>query len=730
MKVALIGPELEENLGLRYLHASLRNAGHDARIIEFHAPEQIETVVSEIISWGADITGLSMVFTARAREFLRLANQLRHRKFAGRIIAGGHFASFHASDLLIGFPAIDFIVHGEGELTLVDLLQNLAQPCCVAGISYRNEAGEMNTTGPRPNPADLDILPPPTRTPPFYTYMGIPIANILGSRGCFGQCTFCSISAWYRQNTGPRFRQRSVSAVVSEMERLYHEHRVRIFNFHDDTFFQSGERANLERFGDLEHALQSRGMTDIALQVKARTDAVTPAVLRVLRRIGLFRIFLGVENHSAEGLKSLGKGTTVDQNRAALQLLLAEKMHITYNLLMFGPGTTIEQLEENIGCIREFADIPINFGRAEVYGGTPLEQALRRAGRLKGDWLGYHYDITDRRVQNIFDVFRVVFTERNFQTGGLNFLAMKLDYYYQILRHFHPSLADDMLFIRKRKLLERLNHSNADILQRICADVGDDPKENQRIACRLLGLRRETDASLEKAFSACICDIEQRPFRKKSVYATLPRKAAAVSAAAALLFSVQQCTQDRQNPVDHPVSPHQRNDTLVQFDSDEAAYIEQRIMSLYKPAIDSAGRATGFINRSLQCNLRLDSSGNVDSCEILAPPRDSAPAFFESLDSLTRTWNFPGITRTGTCGIVMIVAKPDTDWHISEIIGYPVDTVTVPPVKRDPVDSHINETIGFPIDTTPPGDALIEYDSIDSQLHRDPGDFPEGSGHI
>jgi anaerobic magnesium-protoporphyrin IX monomethyl ester cyclase len=691
MKVALVGPELEENLGLRYLHASILKAGHEARIIEFHAPEQIETVVSEIISWGAEIVGLSMVFTARAREFLHLTDRLRDRNFTGRIIAGGHFASFHAPELLINYPAIDFIVHGEGELTLVDLLQNLNSPHRVEGIGFRNKNGGMFTTEPRPNPADLDILPFPTRTPPFYTYLGIPIANILGSRGCFGHCSFCSITAWYRKNTGPRFRQRSVCSVVFEMAQLYHEHHVRIFNFHDDTFFLHNEQANLERFEDLERTLQSRGMTDIALQVKARTDAITPAVLQVLRRIGLFRVFLGVENHSAEGLKSLGKGTTVDQNRATLQMLRAEKMHITYNLLMFGPDTTIGQLEENIGCIREFADIPINFGRAEVYSGTPLEQTLCNAGRLKGDWLGYNYDIADRRVQNIFEVFRAVFTERNFQTGGLNFLGMKLDYYYQVLRHFFPSRADDMLFYRKKKLIEKLNHSNADILERICRDVGYDPKENRHLAGCLLGQRRQTDVSLQKAFSACIRDIEQRPFRKKSIYATLPHKAAAVSAAAALLLSVEQCTKNEENPMKDPVTSNHRNDTLVQFDATEISYIEQRIFSLYKLAIDSAGRATGFINQSLQCNLCLDSNGNVDSCNIIAPSRDSAPAFFTALDSLSRTWNFPDITRPGKCGIVMIVAKPDTDWHISETIGYPVDT-------------------------TPPISMPVEYDSADIKL--------------
>jgi anaerobic magnesium-protoporphyrin IX monomethyl ester cyclase len=699
MKVALIGPELEENLSLRYLHASLTKDGHDARIMDFHSPDQIEAIAAEIIEWGTEIVGLSMVFTARAQEFIALAVLLRKQGFPGRIVAGGHFATFHASDLLIKFPAIDFIVHGEGELTLNDLLCNLVAPRLVAGISFRDEQGRVQTTEPRPNPADLDILPPPTRTPPFYTYMGIPIANILGSRGCFGHCTFCSISAWYRSNTGPRFRQRNVSSIVFEMARLYNEHGVRIFNFHDDTFFLPDEQANIERFAAMERALQSKGMTDIAVQVKARTDAVTPAVLEVLSRIGLFRVFLGVENHSPEGLKSLGKGTTVDQNRQAINLLCGNNIHVTFNLLMFGPDTTVRQIQENIGCIREFADVPINFGRAEVYSGTPLEHALRKTGRLAGDWFGYHYDIAEPRVQHIFDIFRSVFTERNFQTGGMNFLAMKLDYYYHILKHFNPSRVDLTLFKRKQGLLEELNYSNADILDIICRDVCLDKDENRRLADALLRKRRRTDADLRKAFSDCIRDIEQRPYCRKRSRATMPRRAAVVSAAAAaLMLSVQQCAKNDHVTTGEPLSPEQHSDTLAQLNADEAAYVEQRLLSLYKPAIDSMGRAIGFVNRSVLCNLCLDSAGRVDSCCIITPPKDSAPAFHQAFDALTKSWIFPDIRRPGICGIAMIVAKPDSDWHYSEIISYPLDTVNRP-LEFNEYDSADIRLINRKIDT-------------------------------
>jgi anaerobic magnesium-protoporphyrin IX monomethyl ester cyclase len=681
MRIALVGPELEENLGLRYLHSSAVTAGHEARIIEFDGPGQIEAVCAEIVNWRPDVAGLSMVYTARAREFTDLAVLLRLRGFAGRIVAGGHFASFHSEDILTGYPSFDYIVHGEGEQTLVDLLNTISEPQKVPGISYRDAAGFVCTTGVRPNPEDLDILPPPTRTPPFYTYMGIPIANILGSRGCFGNCTFCSITAWYRQNTGPRFRQRSVGSIVFEMARLYNEHKVRIFNFHDDTFFQSSEQDNLERFEAMERALRVKGMTDIAIQVKARTDAVTPAVLDVLGRIGLFRVFLGVENHSPEGLKSLGKGTTVDQNRAALDLLRARKMHVTFNLLMFGPETTVEQVRDNVECIREFGDVPLNFGRAEIYSGTPLERGLRKSGRLKGDWFGYHYDIADRRAQEIFNVVREVFTERNFQTGGMNFKAMKLDYYYQILRHFFPRRDDERLFTRKKMLLEDLNRSNADLLSAICDSVDDDDRNNRTLARDLLHVRRSDDERLSKAFLSCIRDIEARAAGTGGRVGRAQRDVAAASAAAAILLSVQHCGPNK--PVDPavltPDSHTLHTDTLAHLDSAQVAMVERRIDTLYKKSVDSLGLYTGYFNKPMQCNLVIDSGGIVDSCMVLSPSRDSARSFVAGFESLVKTWTFPDIRRSGTCGITMTVAAMDTvDWHICEVIGYPMDTTFTP----------------------------------------------------
>jgi len=83
------------------------------------------------------------VFTRRAREFVQLADELRRAGFRGHITAGGHFATFNARRLLADYPAIDSIVHGEGEEAIVDLAEYLSAPESVLGISYRLPSGEI-----------------------------------------------------------------------------------------------------------------------------------------------------------------------------------------------------------------------------------------------------------------------------------------------------------------------------------------------------------------------------------------------------------------------------------------------------------------------------------------------------------------------------------------------------------------------------------------------------------
>ena len=176
------------------------------------------------------------------------------------------------------------------------------------GISYR-QGGAATTTQRRAAPEDLDLLPWPSRTRHFHNYLGLRICDLLSSRGCFANCHFCSISAWHRKMGGPRLRQRSVEDIAAEMAYLYHQCGVRLFNFHDDNFFLPSRQANIERFTALGERLREAGLKRIGIQIKARPDSVDGQMIDLLKGLGLYRVFLGVESNAVAGLKRSAAGS-------------------------------------------------------------------------------------------------------------------------------------------------------------------------------------------------------------------------------------------------------------------------------------------------------------------------------------------------------------------------------------------------------------------------------------
>jgi len=553
MKIALVGPELEENLALRYINASVARAGHEARIFDFHAPEQINEIARAIIAHKVDVVGLSMVFTARAREFVDLALHLRELGFAGHITAGGHFASFHARELLEDYGAIDSIVHGEGEETLVELLDSLDHPDRVAGVSWRSADGEIRSTGPRCNSDDLDGLARPTRDPGHcHDYLGLRIANILSGRGCYGNCRFCSIVAWHKQNGGRRFRQRSVESLASEMIDLYHERDVRIFNFHDDNFFMPTREANLERFGRLKELLDAGRVGRIAIQVKSRPDSVEPDVFALLKQIGLFRVFLGVETAAVDGLRLLGRGIRREQNFRAMKILERLGLHTTFNLLMFDPDGELGGIRENVTFMRRYARFPLNFCRVEVYAGTDIERQLREQDRLIGDSFGYTYRIADPRVQLMYEMFRKIFTPRNFDATGANLRAMQIDYYYHILDHFYPERTSGLRRQVKRRIAA-LNRNSASLLGEMCRIVDRSPLPDAEVVQSAVEDMTARRAEFDRVWTARVDSL----LTTMRTRATVPggtrgrRISIAASVAATLLTVTVGGCRDTEDPESH-----------------------------------------------------------------------------------------------------------------------------------------------------------------------------------
>jgi anaerobic magnesium-protoporphyrin IX monomethyl ester cyclase len=442
--VALIGAELEENLSIRYLASSVGAAGFRTGLYPINSPDQLNDVVASIVDTRPMVVGISVPFQQHARELLDIATALRAMSFTGHISAGGHFVTFEHTRVLRDWPAIDSIVRHEGEGPLVELCRRVRDGRPVAGIPgivTRNKGGEV-VCAPRHRLPELDDLPYPDRRGDPHEVLGIPCSPILGSRGCYGDCTFCCINAYHRNAKGPRYRRRSPEFVVDEMRREYERRGVRLFIFHDDNFFLPTRGRNFERYRKMGELLQAAGLDDVGFVIKCRPNDVDPELFELLVSIGLVRAYVGIETNSGEGLVSLNRRVTSRDNERALETLRDLGVYCSFNVLIFDPEATFAGVEKNLDFMEAHADVPFNFCRAEVYAGTALERTLRAQRRLEGDYLAWNYTLKDPRVELLFRIVTTAFSGRNFKAHGIANLNMGIRFDSEVMRRFYPEAWD------------------------------------------------------------------------------------------------------------------------------------------------------------------------------------------------------------------------------------------------------------------------------------------------
>lgn len=470
MHVLLVGAELEENLALRYLASALEARGHRASFATFDRADDTRAVVRTVTEQRPDMVGMSMTFQFRAHEFGELAASLRESGYRGHITAGGHFPTFAHREVLTEMPAIDSVVRHEGEVTLPELCAALGaggdEPSlrAIAGLAFRDAEGAVVVNGARPMIEDLDALPFPKRVGEPQLHLGIPAAFLVGTRGCFGHCTFCCIHAYLKSAGGPMYRMRSPANVADEMAELRRTRGARMFVFHDDDFFTRDKVHDLARVTALRDALRARGVNDIAIVVKARPDDVDAAVFDVLEDVGLLRVYLGIEAGSTQGLRVLGRGVDVAENRRALDALRARDVYTCFNMLVFDPESSLASLRESFRFLRDYTDVPMNFCRTEIYVGTPLMTKLEREGRLIGDVFGWDYAIREPAAERALRVFATAFLDRNFRCDGLMNSTLGLGYHVHLCRTFYPRAMTGEL----RRLADRATRRvNLDCIERM-----------------------------------------------------------------------------------------------------------------------------------------------------------------------------------------------------------------------------------------------------------------------
>lgn len=493
-RVLLIGPEHEENLSLRYLAGALQSAGIDWQIALFNTEDDADSVLAHVSRFNPSVVGMSMAFQIRASEMLDLIQRIKEQHPSCHITTGGHFASLRARDLLTDFPALDSVVRSEGEEPLCRLAEAVTQGGSFADVPnlvFRGADGQIIENPVCDKFPDLDAQAWPVRPKRPEKHAGIKTAHILGSRGCYhSSCRYCCIAAFHSSKRGHRYALRSVQSITQEMLSLK-KCGVRIFFFHDDNFFLKDEQKNIDRFADLKAEMDKCGIGDVRLYIKSRPSTITPKIISTLNDLGVGGLFIGVENDAGSASDYMGRNERQDHREQALSLLKEAELMSSYNLLLFNPYSTPDDIRCNLEFLADNLEIPFNFCRLEVYAGTPLEAEMSQAGKLKGSYLSWDYVIDDPRVEQMARWCRRFFARRRFEYRGLMNQNITLGYYVDIINHFFPGPTADKLKQKVRHLCEAVNTDTLNHLQQFLDLAVDEgiSEQNRTESAELIGNR-------------------------------------------------------------------------------------------------------------------------------------------------------------------------------------------------------------------------------------------------
>jgi radical SAM superfamily enzyme YgiQ (UPF0313 family) len=396
-------------LGVAYLASSLRANGVPVTIVDAvgEAPDEVRAIEHEpgqpaLLRYGladdaivrripADTTiiGVSAMFSEEWPITRASIHAMRTAFPSAVIFVGGEHASAAPELVLRECPSVAACVIGEGEETLVDLVDAVASGRSfdgVAGIVWRDGAA-IRTNARRARIRAVDAIPEPAwDLVPMEKYLSRGLGYgvdrgrsvpIIATRGCPFQCTFCSSPAMWTT----RWSARDPDAVLAEMERAITTYRAQNFDFYDLT-------AIVKRDWILEF---SRRLTEkrwgVTWQLPAgtRSEAIDAEVAKCLYASGCRNIAYAPESGSPTLLARVKKKVNLDRMKASMRDAIAAGLKVKCNMIMGFPDETRAEMDETLRFCRDLARIgvhDINVTPFCPYPGSALFDALLRSGTI------------------------------------------------------------------------------------------------------------------------------------------------------------------------------------------------------------------------------------------------------------------------------------------------------------------------------------------------------------
>jgi radical SAM superfamily enzyme YgiQ (UPF0313 family) len=388
----LAGSQLNywQPLGTLYVASSLTKAGHEVRFLN-GAFMTHQAILDEVAAFRPQFAGIYSTTFGWTRA-QRTAADLKALDPAVFVCAGGPYPIAVQERCLEQDRSFDAVVTGEGERTVVEMLDRLGRGESldgIAGVVFRRGA-DVAVNTPRPLDVRLDELPFPDRRllgdanlymPPPAMYRRKPVAIVLTSRGCSRRCIYC-FQMDKERKSGVRYR--SVDSVLDEIE-LCLRQGYREIKFIDDTFAQDRERA-------MRIAQEiTRRRLDFTWFASACVNQVDPELLQAFKKAGCWAILFGIESGVQKNLNTIRKGINLAQARNAVAWGKQAGLKVQTTFMFGIPGETYEEALETIELACELDADMASFHAIVPFPGTHLYDHVAEYGSISQELTDFTY---------------------------------------------------------------------------------------------------------------------------------------------------------------------------------------------------------------------------------------------------------------------------------------------------------------------------------------------------
>jgi radical SAM superfamily enzyme YgiQ (UPF0313 family) len=449
-----------DNLGVGYMAAILKENGFRVKILDVRSSKR--HIINKILTSKPLVIGFSIVYHGCFKRFTGLITYIRSHCGDIHFTAGGHYATLSTDELFREVPELDSIVRFEGEYPMLELAKCLESGSdwkSVAGIAYRGE-DRIIKNAPGQLEKDLDKFPYPLRSSLRKFVFEMPCATLIAGRGCLYNCTFCNTRSFYNEAGGPVKRIRKPEMVAQEISYLNKISKCFIFLFVDDDF-PVNPHNRIDWVDNFCLELYKHQLSDkIMWKICCRPDEVTESKFRLMKKHGLFSVFLGIEDGNDDGLKRLNKKITVQKIIEGIAILKKLKLNLDYGFMLFQPSTTFRSLNENFDfLINLFGDgySPVTYLKLLPFYKTRVREQLLEEGRLKEADGMLDYDFIEPGMNEYYSFVMSCFRVWLRKPGSVHGLATLGNNYFLVFSKYFGSNAKA---VRLKYMLKKIISSS------------------------------------------------------------------------------------------------------------------------------------------------------------------------------------------------------------------------------------------------------------------------------